>query len=106
MHDVETGQKVGAKTGKVYDPKGKKVIGRISPKSLSRLQKVLKGLGYLGIALTIYETYDFMTAEDVQALENLLVVLEPIPPDRREEILQEIIEMNPDKFIEITEDAK
>ena len=106
VHDLETGEKVGAETGKIYDAKGKQVCGKLSPKALSRLQKVLKGLGYLGIALVAYETYEAITADEAQALENLLHMLSPIPPDRRERMLREIIKNNPDKFIEIQEEEK
>lgn len=37
VHDIETREKVGAETGKIYDPKGKTVCGKLSPKALSRL---------------------------------------------------------------------
>ncbi|MFB3884290.1 MAG: hypothetical protein ACE144_03615 [Thermodesulfobacteriota bacterium] len=66
----------------------------------------MKALGYLGIALTAYETYESITADEAQALENLLYMLKPIRADQREKMLQEIIKNNPDKFIEIQDGEK
>ncbi len=60
--------------------------------------KLGKKLSYFGLALTVYGIYDAMTATDAQAVKNLYNMLEVLPPDRREKILKEIRQNNPDKF--------
>ena len=102
LHDIETGEKIGGETGNIYDTKGKKVCGNIGKKALSRIRKALRKAGYIiGAFLTAYSIYDSMTANDEKALENLLDTLQNFPPEKREQILQQIINKNPDKFEEV-----
>jgi RHS repeat-associated protein len=101
VHDVETKNKVGAESGNIYDRKGKMICGKINKKDLNRLQIKLKKLGYLGMALTAYDIYDAMTADEAHAFENLLDILAPIPQDRREKMLHDVIKNNPGKFKEV-----
>ncbi len=104
VHDLETGEKIGVETGTIYDIKGKKICGNIGKKALTGLRKALRGLGYLsylGYILTAIETYNMATADDAQALENILAIADKLPQERRNLFLQDIIARNPNKFREV-----
>ena len=103
VHDIETGNKVGAETGTIYDPKGKTSCGNIGKKNLASLRSAMRALELLGVAVMAYETYDAVTATDAHALENLVDLLQVFPPDRRENVLQDVINRNPDKFIQVNQ---
>ena len=101
VHDIETNNKIGVKTGNIYDHKGKAVIGRIKAKHLSRLRATLRGAGYLGAAITVVEVYNTMTAEDAEAFDNFLNWISVLPSDLQEEALQNALKTRPDLFEEI-----
>jgi hypothetical protein len=102
LHDLESGNKVGGETGNIYDRKGKEKIGHIGKKNLGKLNKILKGLGFLSTILTTLKIYTTATEKDPEKqFENLLESLQDLPADKREKILEEIIKNNPDKFKEI-----
>ncbi len=100
-HFSDSRNKIGIETGNVYDPKGKKIIGKINPKHLKKIRGVLKGLGYLGIALTAVETYEVITSKDAEAFENLLDYISNSPPELQEEILKDVLKNRPDLFYEL-----
>lgn len=103
-HDVESGKKVGGKTGNVYDNKGKKVLGNIGKKNLKILKKLLKKAGIVGMALTTAEIYDAATAQDLHALENFTNLISGFPEDKQLMFWNEIIKNNPDSFQEVQEE--
>ena len=102
LHDVETGQKVGGETGDIFDKKGKQKIGNIGKKNLGRMQKLLRGMGYLTTILTAVKIVDVATEQDPEKqFENFLEAISVLPPDEQKKIIEEAIKNNPDKFIEI-----